>query len=160
MTLPSIAVLRRAGVWTAEALLVGTALALLPACAEAKAVTAPSAGRLDQVRLGFALDPDGRVSSGCTASKFALRDPIHLSVQVRGATTGGVVRASVRDTVTQRIAWTESRPVPAGESYVTFEIGRALPEGRYRSELTLGGAATSPRDFVVHVWNASAPLTR
>jgi hypothetical protein len=152
----TILALHRAGVWTAEALFVAAALALLPACADAEAVTASRAGQLDQVRLGFALDTEGRVCSGCTASKFALRDPIHLSVQVRGAIPGAVVRASVRDSVTQRVAWTESRPVPAGESYVTFEIGRALPEGRYRSELTLGGAATIPREFVVHVWHGEA----
>jgi len=148
--------LRRIGLWTAEALLVGTALSLLPACAEAKAVTIPREGRLDQVRLGFGLNPEGRVSSGCTASKFALRDPIHLSMKVFGATPGAVVHASVRDTVTQRIAWGETRLVPAGESYVTFEIGRELPEGRYRSESTLGGTATTPRDFVVHRRNGDA----
>lgn len=148
----------RAGRRTAQAFVVGAALASLASlssCADAGAVTVVNAGQLDQVRLGFALGLDGRVSSGCTASRFGVRDPIHLSMQVTDAAAGSVVYASIRDSVTQRVAWSEARPVTAGASYVTFEIGRDLAPGRYRSESSLGGGAKTPRDFVVHTWNAT-----
>jgi len=149
-----------------ELLLVFVGLLSLPSCAEAKAVSPAGStsdrwsrshgSRIDQVRLGFGLDLEGRVSPGCTASKFALRDPIHLSMLVSGATPGSVVRVSVRNTVTQSTAWSDERPAPPGRSYLTFEIGRGLPEGRYRAESTLGDEATRPQEFVVHAWHDKA----
>lgn len=131
-----------------EALLAGAGLATLESCAEARAVAAAPAV-IDQVRLGFGLNPQGQVSPGCTASSFARRDPIHLSLQVTDAVAGSVVHVSVRDVVTQRIAWSEARPATPGRSSFTFEIGRALAAGRYRAESTLGGAPTNPREFIV-----------
>jgi hypothetical protein len=133
----------------AEVILVGLSLAALQACAEAKAVSV-EAGRLDQVRVGFGLDLAGRVSPGCAASTFALRDPIHLSMQVTGAKPGSVVRVSVSDVVTNRVAWREDRTVPPGGSYQTFAIGRGIALGSYRAESTLGGQATRPWPFLVH----------
>lgn len=133
----------------AEALLFGLGLGSLPACTSARAIAA-NAGRLDQVRLGFALDLEGRVSPGCAASTFSLRDPIHLSMQVSAATPGSVVSVSVRDVITHRVAWSEQRPVPLGGSYQTFAIGRGIALGRYRAESTLGGQAAKPWPFVVH----------
>jgi len=137
----------------AVGLLAGSILGSLQACAPARAVTVEKVGRLDQVRLGFGLGLDGSVSPGCTSSKFALRDPIHLSMKVNDAPTGSVVRISVRNTETQSVAWSENRPVSQGDSHVTFEIGRKLAEGRYRADSTLGGEAASPREFMVHVWH-------
>jgi hypothetical protein len=148
-------VLRAAG-WTAQAVLVAAALASLSSCADARAVTVASTGQLDQVRLGFALGLDGRVSPGCTASKFALHDPVHYSMKVTDAAAGSVVRVSVRETVTRRVAWSEDRPVATGLSYVTFAISRELAEGRYNVESTLGGVSARPVEFVVHVWNNKA----
>jgi hypothetical protein len=142
----------RAGRRTAQALIVGAALASLASlssCADARAVTIVNAGRLDQVRLGFALGLDGTVSSGCTAGTFALRDPVHLSMKVSNGTVGSVVRVAVRDTETYRVAWSEERAVPPGVSYVTFDVGRGLARGRYRTESTLGGTSASPREFVI-----------
>jgi hypothetical protein len=133
----------------AELLLVGSALASVSSCAEAKAVSTET-GRIDQVRLGFGLNPEGRVSPGCAASTFSLHDPIHLSMQVTDAAAGSVVHVSVRDVVTQRIAWSEARPATPGHSFLTFEIGGALAVGRYRAESTFGGEARNPRPFVVH----------
>lgn len=133
----------------AEALLVCAGLGSLQSCADAGAVSV-GAGRIDQVRLGFGLDLEGRVSSGCTASKFALRDPIHISMQVIDAPAGSVIRVSVRDTATHRVAWSDAKPATAGRSNMTFEIGRGLTPGRYRAEPTLGEAAASPWEFVVH----------
>jgi hypothetical protein len=71
---------------------------------------------------------------------------------VTGATVGSVVRVSVRDVVTKRIAWSEAKPVTPGRSLLSFEIGRALAVGRYRAESTFDGAAaaTKPWVFVVH----------
>ena len=71
-------------------------------------------------------------------------------MQVTDAVDGSVVRVSVRDVLTKRIAWSEARPVTPGRSHVTFEIGRALAVGRYRAESTFGGAATTPWEFAVH----------
>jgi hypothetical protein len=133
----------------AELLLVGSCLVSLQSCAEASAVSTDT-GRIDEVRLGFALGPEGRVSPGCAASTFSLNDPIHLSMQVTDAPVGSVVRVSVLDVVTKRIAWSEARSVTPGRSVLTFEIGRALAVGRYRAESTVGGAATKPWVFVVH----------
>jgi hypothetical protein len=133
----------------AEILLVGSGLASLTSCAEARAVSTET-GRIDQVRLGFGLNREGRVSTGCAASTFSLSDPIHLSMQVTDAAAGSVVHVSVRDVLTKRIAWSEARPVTPGSSFLTFEIGRALAVGRYQAESTLGGAATTPWTFVVH----------
>jgi hypothetical protein len=127
-------------------------LGSLQSCGEARAVTVESAGRFEQVRLGFGLNLEGRVDSGCTAGKFALRDPIHYSMKITGAEPGGIVRASVRDVVSDRIVWSEDRPVVAGASFVTFEIGRGLAAGRYRAESSLGGLASPSWEFVVHVW--------
>jgi hypothetical protein len=129
-------------------LLVGTALGGLQSCAEAEAVAA-APGLVEHVSLGFALDREGRVSSGCTASTFSLGDPIHLSVRVTDAAAGTVLLVSVRDVDTHSIAWSEARPVTPGRSSHTFGIGRKLAVGSYRAETTLGGAATQPRGFVV-----------
>ena len=132
-----------------EALLVGAGLAGQESCSEARAVVA-APHLIDQVHLGFGLDREGRVSPGCTASTFSLGDPIHLSVQVSDAAAGSVLTVSVRDVVTQRIAWSEARPVTAGRSSTTFAIGRTLALGRYRAESSFDGIATMPREFVVH----------
>jgi hypothetical protein len=133
----------------ALALLAGLGLLGVKSLGNARAVpAAPSL--IGEIRLGFGLDRDGVVSPGCSASTFSLNDPIHLSMQVTDAPSGAVVQVSVRDVATHRIAWSESRPLPPGRSAVTFEIGRTLAVGRYRVESMLGGAAASPRDFVVH----------
>ena len=131
------------------ALVVAFGLASLTSCAVAKAVSV-DVGRIDQVRLGFGLNAEGRVTAGCTASKFALGDPIHLSMQVNDAGVGSVVHAAVRDVVTDRIAWSEERAVPPGRSQITFAIGRKLGQGRYRAESTLGGEGANPWSFEVH----------
>jgi hypothetical protein len=128
----------------ASALLAAGSLASLQSCADARAVTVENMGRFQQVRLGFGLDLEGRVDFGCTASKFALRDPILYSMKITCAEPGGIVRASVRDVVSHRIVWSEDRPVVAGRPFVTFAIGRGLAEGRYVAESSLG-ATSSPR---------------
>jgi hypothetical protein len=133
----------------AEALLVGLGLSTLESCAEAKAVSV-APGLVDQVHLGFGLDREGRVTPGCVASTYSLNDPIHLSMQVADAGVGSVVRVSIRNVVTQTLAWSEVRPVTPGRSSLTFAIGRKLAVGRYRMETTLGGVAAGARDFVVH----------
>jgi hypothetical protein len=133
----------------AELLLVGSALAGLASCAEARAVSTET-GRIDQVRLGFALGPEGRVSPGCAATTFSLHDPIHLSMQVTDAAVGSVVRVSVQNVLTKRVAWSEARAVTPGSSFMTFEIGSALAVGRYRAESTFGGEARNFWPFVVH----------
>ncbi len=133
----------------AGALLGGLSLGGLVSCTPVEAVAAET-GRLEQMRLGFALDVMGRVTPGCTASSFSVTDPIHLSLQVTGATEGSLVSVSVRDVVTQRIAWSEDRSVPAGGSHQTFEIGRGIAQGNYRAQSTLGGKAARPQPFVVH----------
>ena len=130
-------------------LLIGSGLGSLQSCAPARAGSTTSS-RIDQVQLGFGLDLDGRVSPGCATSTFSQNDPIHLSMQVTNARAGSVVLVSVRDVVTRRVAWSEARPVTAGRSFLTFEIGRKLAVGRYRAESTLGGETTNPREFVVH----------
>jgi hypothetical protein len=140
---------KRNGNRLAGALIAAVSLAGLQSCAVAKAVTI-DAGRIDQLWLGFALDLDGRVAAGCSASKFAPGDPIHLSMKVSEARAGSTVRVAVRDVVTNRVAWNEERPVPAGPSAVTFAIGRKLLPGRYRAESSLDAGAMSPRDFVVY----------
>jgi hypothetical protein len=141
----------------AAGLLVVAGFVSLESCFVAKAIpTAHAAGRLEQVRLGFGLNPEGRVSPGCTASSFAPGDPIHLSMQVAGAGAGSVVRVTVRDTATHRLAWSEEKTAPTGLSYLTFEIGRELSEGRYRAESRLGDEAASSQDFLVHVRNGMA----
>jgi hypothetical protein len=133
----------------AEALLAGSILAGLQSCADAKAVST-EVGRVDQVRVGFGLNAEGRVSPGCAASTFSLHDPIHMSLQVTDAAAGSVVHVSVRDVVTQRIAWSEARAVTLGRSLLTFEIGKDLAVGRYRLESSVGGSVSSLREFVVH----------
>jgi hypothetical protein len=132
-----------------EVLLAASALGGLQSCVEARAVSmAP--GRIDQVRLGFGLDLEGRVSPGCAASTFSLHDPIHLSIQISDAGAGSSLHVTVRDLATHRIAWSEDRSLTPGRSSLTFEIGKELAVGRYREESSLGGATTSSRDFVVH----------
>jgi plasmid stability protein len=130
-------------------LLCGLSFGSFVSCTSAEA-EAEGTGRVEQVRLGFALDDLGRVSAGLAASSFSLTDPIHLSLEVTGATAGSSVTVTVRDVVTQRVAWREERPVPAGGSYQTFAIGRELALGSYRAESTLGGGAAQLRPFVVH----------
>jgi hypothetical protein len=138
----------------AGTLLAGSSLCLFQSCVEARAVsTKPS--RIEQVRLGFGLDLEGKVSPGCTASSFGVHDPIHLSLKIGETPPGSLIRVSVRDTVTRRIAWSQEKTVPAVHSYVTFEIGRDLAEGRYRAESILGDETASTRDFLVHTWNGN-----
>jgi hypothetical protein len=85
-------------------------------------------------------------------------DPIHSSMLVNDARTGGTVRARVRDTVTSRFAWSDEQAVPEGRSYVTFAIGRGLPRGRYRAEASFANETTNPREFVVHDRGQAAPF--
>ena len=73
-----------------------------------------------------------------------------VKTEVTDAAVGSVLVVSVRNVVTDCIAWHEARPVTRGRSSLTFAIGRDLPVGRYRAESSLGGAATNPRDFIVH----------
>jgi hypothetical protein len=132
----------------AALLIVGALFGTLQSCADAGAVsTAP--GRIDQVRLGFGLDQEGRVSPGCAASTFALHDPIHLSMQVSDARPGSVLQVAVRNVATRRTAWSEKRSLTPGRSSLTFEIPRNLAVGRYRAEPSLDGVASSARVFVV-----------
>lgn len=130
-------------------LALGLSLTTLTSCAEARAVSA-APGLVDQVHLGFGLDPQGRVSPGCVASTYSLHDPIHLSMQVSDAVAGSLVQVSVRNVATQGLAWHEARQVASGRSSLTFAIGRDLPVGRYRVDTTLGGVATNAREFAVH----------
>ena len=133
----------------AALLLAGAFACTLQSCADVKA-RSTNPGRIDQVRVGFGLDHDGRVSPGCAASSFALQDPIHLSMQISDAGPRSVIHVAVRDVATNRVAWSEARPLTAGGSSLTFEIGRELAIGRYRAESSLGGPASTARDFVVH----------
>lgn len=133
----------------AGAVAVGLGLTTLTSCADARAVSVTS-GVVDQVNLGFGLDREGRVAPGCVASTYSLHDPIHLSMQVNDAASGSVVQVSIRNVATQALAWSETRTVTTGRSSLTFAIGRELAVGRYRVETTLGGVATSPREFAVH----------
>ena len=132
-------------------------LASLQSCTAAGAVSV-STGRIEQLRLGFALDPEGSVSAGCASSSFALHDPIHFSMQVADATLGSTIHVAVRDIATHRIAWKEERPVASGRSRHTFELGRKLAPGRYLAETTLGATFHS-REFNVHDRRATT-LTR
>lgn len=127
----------------------GLSLGTFVSCSSAEA-EAEDTGRLEQVRVGFGLDATGRVSPGLAASSFSLTDPIHLSLQVTGATRGSSVSVAVRDVTTQRIAWREERSVQLGGSYQTFKIGREIALGSYRAESMLGDRATTSRPFVVH----------
>jgi hypothetical protein len=131
-----------------QALLIGASVASLESCSDARAIVA--APPIDHMLLGFGLDSEGRVSAGCTARTFSLGDPIHLSMQVRDAAAGSVLNVTVRDVVTHRVAWSEARPLTAGGSFVTFEIGKKLPVGRYRADSAVGGVDTLPQRFVVH----------
>jgi len=133
----------------AGVVVVGLSLTALESCAEAQADSVVP-GVVDQFHLGFGLDPEGRVSPGCVASTYSLNDPIHLSMQVSDAVAGSAIQVSIRNVVTQDLAWSEARPVTPGRCSLTFAIGRKLPVGRYRLETTLGGVATNPREFVVH----------
>jgi hypothetical protein len=134
--------------------LLGFGLGLLLACTDATTITGNGTGRLsetggiDQVRLGFGLDTDGNVSRGCTALGFAPGDPIHLSVHVTAAHEGALLDITIREASTLRAAWNERRPLPAGRSVQTFEIGRELAEGRYRAEPAFGGVVVL-REFEV-----------
>jgi hypothetical protein len=131
------------------ALLIGAGVAGLESCSEAKAIVAETS-RIDQVHLGFGLNSEGRVASGCITTTFSFGDPIHLSMQVSDAVAGSVLNVTVRDVVTHRIAWSEARPLTAGGSSVTFEIGKNLPVGRYRTDSAVGGVAAMPQSLVVH----------
>lgn len=134
--------------------LVGFGLGLLLGCAEATTFAGNGTGRLseaggiDQVRLGFALDTEGKVSRGCQASGFAPGDPIHLSLQVSDAELGAILDVTVRDAVTLRPAWSERRSLPAGRSVQTFQISQELTAGRYRAEPEFRGVVVS-REFEV-----------
>lgn len=135
--------------------LVGFGLGLLLSCSEVRGVAGSGAlvssetGGIDQVRLGFGLGPDGRVSRGCTARGFAAGDPIHLSLQVTDAQEGALLVVTIRDAATLRPAWSEQRAVPAGRSVQTFDIGRGLGAGRYRAEPAFHAVVVS-REFDVH----------
>ena len=135
--------------------LVGFGLGLLLGCAEATTFAGNGTGRLlseaggiEQVRLGFGLDTEGKVSRGCQASGFAPGDPIHLSLQVTDAELGAILEVTVRDAVTLRPAWSERRSLPAGRSIQTFQISRELATGRYRAEPEFRGVVVS-REFQV-----------
>jgi hypothetical protein len=136
--------------------LAGFGLGLLLSCDEATKLAADDdGGRIDQVRLGFGLDVEGKVSRGCTAKGFASGDPILLSLQVTDAPVGAVLDVTVRDAATESLAWSERRELPVGRSVQTFEIGTALAEGHYRVEPALsdGGIAVL-REFDVHASRA------
>ena len=140
---------RRAARLFAQMLLVAAGLAGLQSCGAAAAVSV-APGRIGQVRLGFGLGLDGSVSAGCSSATFSQNDPIHLSLQVTDAASGSMVRVSVQDVVTHRIAWSEDRPVSPGWSSQTFAIGRGLAQGRFRVASTLDDQAATSREFVVH----------
>jgi len=153
-----------------EALLAGGALASLGSCVEPRAITTasrieipaaystrergsvPARDFIREVRLGYGLDMDGKVPPGFGASRFAMGDPIHLSMwEVTDQPAGSAVRVSVRD-ATDRIVWSEDKEAPRGGSYLSFGIGRTLVRGRYRADVIVGHEVRSRMGFEIFEW--------
>lgn len=153
-----------------ETLMAGCVLAGLGGCIEPRAATraagigipatrttrqtgsVPTRDSVGEVRFGHGLDVDGKVPPGFGASRFAVGDPIHLSM--REGTVGGagsVVRVSIRD-ATGRVVWSEAKEAPRGESYLSFAIGRPLPRGTYRADVIVGSEVRSRPSFEVFAW--------
>lgn len=152
-------------------MLAGCALASLGGCVEPRAITAasgieipaanptrepgsvPARGFIREVRLGHGLDTLGKVPPGFGAGRFAVGDPIHLSMwQVTDLSADSVVGVSVRDAM-DRIVWSEDKAAPRGGSYMSFDIGRTLVRGEYRADVIIGHEVRSRTGFEVFEWN-------
>lgn len=118
---------------------------------ESGSVRAPDS--VTEVRLGHGLDLNGKVPPAFGASRFAVGDPIHLSMwEVTDAPAGSLVRVSVLD-ASERIVWSEEKQAPSGESYVSFDIGRGLVQGTYRADVIVGQEVRSHTGFEVFRWS-------
>jgi len=105
---------------------------------------------ISEVRLGHGLDIDGKVPPCLGASRFSTGDPIHLSLwQETSEREGATVRVSIRDVLTSRVVWSEEKASHGSGSYLSFGIGRALPSGAYRAELSVGGVVVSRKSVEI-----------
>jgi len=149
------------------ALLAGWALVVLEGCVEPRAITAASgieiaavhprrgpgsvAARdlIREVRVGHGLDTLGKVPPGFGATRFAVGDPIHLSMwQETDPPAASLVGVSVRDAM-DRIVWSEDKEAPRGGSYLSFDIGRELARGKYWADVIIGHEVRSRTGFEV-----------
>ena len=153
-----------------EALLAGCVLATLAHCVEPRAIAAaygteiptkrstrdPASVRardfIGEVRLGHGLDVDGKVPPSFGATKFAVGDPIHLSMwDATHEAAGSVVHVSVRDAA-DRIVWSADKEAPRGGSYLSFAIGRTLVRGKYLADVVVDRELRSRTGFEVFEW--------
>jgi hypothetical protein len=104
---------------------------------------------ISEVRLGHGLDIVGKVPPCLGASRFTTGDPIHLSLWQVASEGAGAVRLSIREALTSQVVWSEEKASRGGGSYLTFEIGRALPSGTYRAEVIVGEDVMSRTGFEV-----------
>jgi len=106
-------------------------------------------GYIDDVRLGHALDPEGKVPTERETSVFHPRDDVHLSMEVTDAPAGSEVLVSVYDATTHALVWSDRKVVKPGRSYLDFVIDDDLEPGRYETHVIIGDEVAANRPFQV-----------
>ena len=104
---------------------------------------------IDDVRLGHAIDPEGKVPQDVESSVFRAHDDVHLSMEVTDAPAGSEVLVSVYDAATHALVWSDRKTVEPGRSYLDFVIDDDLEPGRYDTHVIVGDEVAANRSFEV-----------
>lgn len=105
--------------------------------------------RIDDVTLGHEVGPDGAVVAGETGDDFAPGSLVHLSMEVGDTPAGSAIKVVWFGPGETRVG-EETKPVPAGAKYLTFNIktdGWAL--GDYRAEVWVGDEKVNTQQFQI-----------
>ena len=115
--------------------------ALPPAAAPALKVTA--------IEVGRALDADKRISD--KSDSFKPTDTIYVSVETEGTSPGARLAAHWTYQDGQVVKHDETSVAPSGKANTEFHISKpsGWPEGDYKVEVTVDGAAAGTKSFKV-----------
>jgi hypothetical protein len=105
---------------------------------------------VDYVRMGYGVDPEGKVPDDMRGDNFADADTVYVSMEVTDAPAGSNVQLSIYDKATNERVWSETRTVMAGRSHLNFAIDAAkLAKGNYRADVIIGDETVANREFEV-----------
>ena len=105
---------------------------------------------IDDVRVGFEVDSDGKVPDGLESDSFAAADSIHLSVDVSDAPTGSRVQVVVYPDGSNEAVWIDEDEVPANAAHLSFVFeASTLTGGSYRTSVTIDDEVVVEKRFEI-----------
>jgi len=105
---------------------------------------------VDDVRVGFEVDSDGKVPDGLESDSFAVADSIHFSVSVSDASTGSRVQVVVYPEGSDEAVWIDEDEVAADAAHVSFVLeASSLAGGFHRASVTIDDEVVAEKRFEI-----------